>query len=345
MEFIEYRDPLFGIIIFLAIIAAISFASYVWNRFEVDKKDRQLKRFIKRFEYAGFDEELVQFLRCNEKPIKQMLYLASLHQKNGDHQKAIKIYLTILEHIENGKEKIEILDMLGKCYLEAGFLQRSRDIFLESLRLYPRNEDTLKHLLLIYESLNEYDRALDVCESLFELGINIESMNLYLKTLKIISHPTMPISQKRELLREMLQKEPKLAPAIFDYYTKYDLDSIWSDLSKIDPKSIIDILWSIPCQAINKESVIKDTFLSELYSAKGCIDVAKNSSIFEIDAILALKHCGKHGATLSFEYLCSNCKHTFPIYNTRCPNCKELLTLEVLSILEPKKEHKLESLL
>ena len=63
--------------------------------------------------------------------------------------------------------------LLGKTYFKAGFLERAKKLFLIILKESPRSPDVLKYLLLIYEQLKLYSKALEVIEPLEELKVEV----------------------------------------------------------------------------------------------------------------------------------------------------------------------------
>ncbi len=337
--FIEYRDPLFGIIVFLCIVAGIAFASHIWSRVDTDKKDKNIRKLAKKFDFVGLDEEMLEVFKGGQRPIKQLLFLAQIYHKNGEHQRAIKTYLTILETLTNTHEKVEIMGLLGTCYFEAGFLQRAKDIFMESLRIFPRNKEALGYLLQIHESLGEYDKALEVCDSLFELDCDVKTAQCYLKAQKITQSSFLVFSQKSKELIELYKQEPAIGHIVFEFLRHHDLKGFWANIDSIEHQKIADILWSIQKDELSSEYA-KSEYLRELFSAKGFINDAKQSSIFEFDAILALNHCGSHRAELSFEYVCNSCKNIFPLYSARCPICGELFSLDGVGIIQKGRDEK-----
>ncbi|MFP4333633.1 MAG: tetratricopeptide repeat protein, partial [Campylobacterales bacterium] len=67
--FIEYRDPLFGIILFFTIVFIISLSSILWRMYSTRKNEKNLRKFVKRFELFGFDDEIVWLLKNSNEPI------------------------------------------------------------------------------------------------------------------------------------------------------------------------------------------------------------------------------------------------------------------------------------
>ena len=53
---IEYRDPLFGIIVLIFFIGVASLLGYYWNYIIQKKQQNSLSKFIESFDYIGFDK-------------------------------------------------------------------------------------------------------------------------------------------------------------------------------------------------------------------------------------------------------------------------------------------------
>ncbi|NCB14128.1 MAG: tetratricopeptide repeat protein, partial [Erysipelotrichia bacterium] len=99
---------------------------------------------------------------------------------------------------------------------------------------------------------------------------------------------------------------------------------------QFDCSKFIDIMWYLNPKDIDMNKIIENDFLVELYNAKGYLSNLKHSNNFDFDILMLInKHEHKINATLDFEYICSSCKHSFPIFETRCPHCHQILTFNV----------------
>jgi len=65
--YIEFRDPLFSIIILLAIIFVVSFFSYWWGRYKIKEDHKYLDNFLKQFHTLPSQKEIVDLVKkhCN----------------------------------------------------------------------------------------------------------------------------------------------------------------------------------------------------------------------------------------------------------------------------------------
>ncbi|WP_281951915.1 tetratricopeptide repeat protein [Nitrosophilus kaiyonis] len=323
---IEYRDPLFGILIFFILVFIVSFFSYWWAYYKRKEQESEISKFFSKFE-ENADEEILNIQKTDTK--KAFLLLANAFEKSGDFEKAIAIYLNLSKLSKDSFEKEEILKRLGFIYFKIGFLEKSKEIFIKTLKFFPRDKESLKYLMVIYEKLQQYDKAIEILESLEELGIE-KYESEYIKALYLVKNSTSDTDKLINIYNECNELVRVVFKYLFDYYPQI----AWKNIKSKDLIYISDILWHLPFEKIDFKYVKKDQFLSELYSAKGYIDTKKSSKIFELNVLLNLKN---DIADLDFEYLCNECKSIFPISFTRCPNCLSPKSPTVEFILTKKR--------
>ena len=326
MFFIEFRDPLFSIIIFFTIIFIITFFSYWWGRYRRTQDSKHLDRFLRQFKALPSKDELQVLISSGELSEKSWLLLANSYYKNGDYEKSIEIYNEILNVGSSANAK-ETMFLLGKTYFKAGFLERSKQIFLEILKSSPRTPQALHYLLLVYEYMRDYKSALEVLEPLDELDEDIALERAYLQVLEILSSVQRSEEQKVADLLEIYQENHQLSYTIFEYIFRIDAKKAWENLDISKSELLAEVLWSCDVKKLNLDIISKNAFLRELYSARGNLKLAKGSSVFELDILIKLN--GKANATLSFEYICSNCKSVFPFAFSRCSACHAIDTAMV----------------
>jgi rRNA maturation endonuclease Nob1 len=90
---------------------------------------------------------------------------------------------------------------------------------------------------------------------------------------------------------------------------------------------LTDILYNIDEKDLNFDIIKKNAYLRELYTAKGYINEVVKSSVFEFDVLINLHQ--KTNATISFEYICDNCKQVFPFGFNRCSSCHAIDTSRI----------------
>ncbi|GAX88045.1 conserved hypothetical protein [Lebetimonas natsushimae] len=274
-------------------------------------KEKELKNFLKDFEYLEIEN-----IKLDDSSIEALFLLAKAYYKEGEYEKALKIYLWINKNIKS----TEILKEIANLYFKAGFLEKAKNIAYQVLKIKPRDKEMLKILLIIDEKFGNYKEIIDIIEIFEELGIDLqkEKANALLKYIQNGKNCNVEFCEdvktvediykkypfiKREYIEFLFKTNPKNAyELIADEYHKYiDLFFNRNDI----PKNIKDNKWKI----------------------------YKNTP-FEIKA---LNYLPSNLATLEFEYICSNCKKIFPIYSTRCPHCNELFTEELILKLSENK--------
>jgi len=322
--FIEFRDPLFSIILLFFIIFTISFFSYWWGKYKAKDEHKYLDRFLEQFNSLPSHKELQELIQKGELSSRSWLLLADAYTKNGDFEKAIEVYTELLKldfKLENTKE---VMFLLGKTYFKAGFLGRSRDVFLEILRKNPRTPQALHYLLLIYEYMREYNAALEVLEPLEELNEDVSKESLYLKLLAHLNANDIDEEIKKNEIVFLYREYKDLERMVFEYLFKVDSKLAWKELNLQKAPLIADILYKLDKEECDFEKINSNSFLRELFSAKGYINSAKESLIFELDILLKLPE--KKGVTIGFEYICDNCKVVYPFSFNRCSSCHSIDT-------------------
>jgi pentatricopeptide repeat protein len=323
--FIEFRDPLFSIITFFLIIFIISFFSYWYSKYKSSEDSKYLDKFLKQFRTLPSKDELQVLISSGELSEKSWLLLAHSYSKNGDYEKSIEIYNELLKI--NSANRRETMFLLGKTYFKAGFLERSKQIFLSILKTNPRTPQALNYLLLVYEYMKDFQAAQDVLEPLDELKKDIRLDSIYLKTLALLNEHKIDANEKaKQLLREY-KEHHQLAHMIYEYIFRVDPVLAWENFDSSKSEYLTDILWNLDLKDLNLDIISQNSYLKELYSAKSYLSIAKGSSVFEFDVLIKLQD--RSNATLSFEYVCDNCKVVSPFVFNRCSSCHAIDTARV----------------
>ena len=126
--FIEFRDPLFGIIIFFVLVFVITFLSYWWGRYKYQESSKDLDNFLQGFNSLPSQNELNIFIGKGELSKQSWLLLANTYVNNGDYEKSTDIYSELLKNSDLLASR-NIMLLLGKTYFKAGFLERSKQMF------------------------------------------------------------------------------------------------------------------------------------------------------------------------------------------------------------------------
>ena len=324
--FLEYRDPLFGIIIFFVLIFVITFFSYWWSKFRKKEDHRHLDKFLRQFRSLPSQNELSVLITKGELSEKSWLLLAHSYFKNGDYEKSIEIYNELLK-VSDKSDYRDTLFLLGRTYFKAGFLERAKEIFLKILQNNPRTPQALHYLLLVYEHTREYDLAMDVLEPLDELQKDIEKDASYLKLLALINNVNISLDMKVDRLTEIYNRDHELTYMVFEYLFRVNPELAWKNFDSSQSEILTDILWRVDKKDLNLDIITQNGYLRELYTARGDVRLAVSSSTFELDVLINLSK--STNATLSFEYVCDNCKVVFPFAFNRCSGCHSIDTSRI----------------
>ena len=321
--FLESKDPLFGIIIFFVLIFVITFFSYWLSKYKKKEDYKHLDRFLQQFQTLPSQNELKVLIAKGELSEKSWFLLANAYAKSGNYEKSIEIYSELLKVGDKANYR-DTMFLLGKTYFKAGFLERSRQIFLEILKNNPRTPQALSYLLLVYERVRDYKAAMEVLEPLGELGRDTTVERAYLEALLVLNSSKLSSEEKVEELLQIHKNSQALGYLVFEYLFRINPKVAWKNFDASKSELLIDILWNVDKKDLNLEIIMQNSYLRELYSAKGYIEVANRSSVFELDILINLD--AKVNATLGFEYICNSCKVVFPFAFHRCSSCHAIDT-------------------
>jgi tetratricopeptide (TPR) repeat protein len=168
------RDPLFQLILFVIIILLTVLITIAFGRIREYLKEKELKNFLKDFEYLEIEN-----IKLDDSSIEALFLLAKAYSKEGEYEKALKIYLWINRNIKSTK----ILKEIANLYFKAGFLEKAKNIAYQVLKIKPRDKEMLKILLIVDEKLGNFKEMIDIIEIFEELGIDLlkEKANALLK--------------------------------------------------------------------------------------------------------------------------------------------------------------------
>jgi tetratricopeptide (TPR) repeat protein len=323
---LEYRDPLFGVIVLIAVIFTIGVFSHFWGLFQTKKSYKQLDDFLGTFSLIkNSPNELDYLLNTPNIPTSVLLELAHSYEHIGDYANAMIIYQYVLLSKISKEIENDVLLKMAINYFYAGFLERSEKTLLQILRKNPRTAKALKYLLLIYEKMHNYRRAVETLEPLNILNNDTQLDYDYLKVLSILNQK-ISIDDKKDLLLNFYNTKPYLKRIILEFFfVNYPL-YVQKMIIDVPLENIVDLLWTLPKDKIDYEIVDKHLYLQELFTARGILNKIDHSDIFEFNILIKLQNRNECMVNLEFEYLCKSCKQIFPVSFHRCHNCLEIDT-------------------
>jgi len=115
-------------------------------------------------------EAFIEAARVDPETIELHFALGSLFRRRGETDRAIRVHQNLIERDSpqkqlTDKQRLHALSELGQDYLKAGLLDRAEEIFLK-LRGTDRDEEALRFLLEIYQQEKEWQRSIDIANSL-----------------------------------------------------------------------------------------------------------------------------------------------------------------------------------
>ena len=340
-----YDDPLFSILLIVAISLIISIATYGWGLYKQQKEQGKLFKFLDKFDSS---ECALNTSNMPFEPhlLKPLMLLAKAFDNSGEYHKAINIYLYLIKSVNNDQVKLELMERVGKTYLHAGFLERARSIYVEIIRKKTRNIKVLYELGIVYEMMQKYDKAQEVIEPLELLGEETHDLKQFLNFLQITSSKSIVLEEKLIQLQELLKKEPKLYRPIISVLFRLDTLIAWKNIDMDHIENILDILWFLPNSQVDLDIISSNHTLKTLFYVKGYLHKIpkEKSGIFNLDMLAIAKEGNFQDAELHFSYLCQKCKQIFPVSFKRCPNCMALNSLKVEEYIaksSPKTEYSL----
>jgi len=320
---IDYRDPLFAILLIAGMVFIIAFVSYWWGVYVKSRKSRRLQRFLRRFETHGVKKSL-ETMPYTPAMVQPLVLLARAYEKSGEYTNAIEIGLYLLEHCDNDAMTYELMELVGTTYMHAGFLERAHSTFLQILKSNPRNKKVLNDLMVVYERLQNFQKAKEVVESLEAMGVDVKDLKLYIELKLITSDLQRDHNRKIEKVIDFYLTHRKYERVVFEYLLRNEPQRAWEMVQEANIERLVDIFWFLPTSFMDYDKIKESPRLRAIYGARGDIEPCGPTGWFLIDMLNHLKKTGFDEATLQFAYLCKNCKQQFPVPFERCPKCLAL---------------------
>jgi len=324
-----YDDPLFSILLILVIALIIALVTYGWGLYKQQKEEGNLLKFLEKFDSSECALDTTE-MSFEPNMLKPLTLLAKAFETTGEYPKAINIYIYLIKHIEHETGELELMERLGTTYLHAGFLERSRAIYLEILRRKPRHTKVLYELGIVYEMMHRYDKAKEIIEPLKMLGEDTSVLESFFDFSQLAVTKNMAIEEKVKQLKAILKQQPTLYRPIIITLLQLDTQSAWEAIDTNRIKELIDILWFLPNSQLDLDIITSNKKLHTLYYAKGYLPTPViESGIFSLDMLATARKGGFETGDLLFSYLCKQCKQSFPVSFTRCPNCMAINSVQV----------------
>jgi lipopolysaccharide biosynthesis regulator YciM len=333
--FLDYHDPLFGLIVFFLIIFIISVSSYWFGVFKKNEDKKNIDDFIKKFEISKEDSNYKKIFENTSLTVDNIILISISYEKIGDFEKAINLLLFALQKDNKKEEKQHILYLLGKLYFKAGFMQKASESFISSLKLSPRDRNSLRYLTVIYEKQFNFSKATDVLSAREELDEDVKQEVEYLRCLETVYDKALSNEEKKQILTKKCKKHISNQRLVFEFLSKNNLLDETVCLECFDFENLLDLVWSQDEVFFSKHLISKNETIKSVAIAKGFFNepLSKNAN-FELQVVHTLHLANFKNITLSFEYICKECKHLLPIPFNRCPHCQSINSLQVETLTQ-----------
>lgn len=296
-----------------SVLLLVAIFSYFWGVFSLKDQKNSIDKFVNKFQsQSNLDQKYQDMLIRLDIDSGSLNALAGIFARSGEFNKAIAIYLIALQKAITKSQKELIFLNLGKAYLKAGFMQRSIEVFLEAIKISPKNIDALSHLGLGFEKLRLHDKSLEVLDALQEQGVDVAQEIAYTKALKL-KNSQMEFEQKVAKMAKFANDFKLVSRMILELFIINGKDVNLINI-KPDLAHCLDILYL-------NDGVLDGDEYKELYSAKGL----NNAQISDFNLnLLKVARDNNLNATLSFNYICKECKGSYPLFFYRCNHCARL---------------------
>lgn len=340
--FVEYRDPMFGLLVLVALVLVVAVLHYAWRTLSSKSQKKGLEGFIKKFDIADEHKDL---LRASSLSLENLHFLAGIFTKSGEFEKAIQIYLIALEKIKDKGEQEAIFYDLAEVYFRAGFLQRSVEVLLNALNLRPRNEKALKLLKIVYLRLKRYDEVLQSLDALFELGCEVSKEREFINVIALKNGAQSGVLGEKNLsVDDKRSQNLALKSENSVNLNSKDLNSTQSPKSyennelvkrfllengaeiHAEFELVIDLLYK------GKRAIfLDDNAYFELFCAMKLAPKRQNYAFTNPKLkMLEILNDNDFKARLSFSYICTHCKNQMPLFFYHCPICYEFGGCKIL---------------
>jgi lipopolysaccharide biosynthesis regulator YciM len=339
--FLEYKDPLFGIIIFVSLIFIVTLASFLWNLYSQRYRNEHVESFVNNFKTTDKPQTIEKLLEQKELPVDALFLLAQTYFKASQYEICIEISIDILKRPKSNLQS-KVLLLLAQSYYKAGFYKRSETALIELLRYNTYEPKALAYLVVIYERLQRFRDAIDALNALKEMDASgVDQAIAYIRVIQIIRDTKLSKDDQAKQLIEAFHKEPSMLRPVFMHLFRSQPKVAWQHFDVTHYEEILDILWNLPEASLDLDIIAQHKNLQALYFAKGYHQLSAKSDVFEVNVVNTLLENDKEIATLEFSYQCSECKEATPLMSHRCPHCLSLLTLDVqISVVQKHQKER-----
>lgn len=327
-------------------------------------------------------ESLIQYLDDNPQSIESYMTMAQVFRKKGEIDKAISIHESLLkaEQVELAKYERELIELeLAQDFMSAGMFERALKPLLEQLTSQ-HCDVALAMVLHIYEQTREWQAGIDAYLAVPASRVSSKNRQLvthfycemaerhdsiknkkqaYKRALKVdpnsiramvaLAKLYLLVNQKqtsRELVIQILDKEPSFAPALFNIAPECFVDEFeqaawlyWlikeKNISSVSAHNqMADYVVKEKGLEAGRQYIIKH--LQQTPSVRGfskLIELEKEL-FMSTEHFQQLQHLINQYLELKPNYECKSCGFSSNHFSWRCPACNSWETIKPLTGLD-----------
>jgi len=113
----------------------------------------------------------LDMLKEDSGTLEAHLTLGNLFRSRGEVDRAIRIHQALMESSSlTFEQRLLAIQQLGRDYMTAGFYDRAEDMFLQLIDEEDFQQHALQQLIIIYQSIHEWNKAISIATKLIKLG-------------------------------------------------------------------------------------------------------------------------------------------------------------------------------
>ncbi|CAM3871529.1 lipopolysaccharide assembly protein LapB [Xenorhabdus thuongxuanensis] len=113
----------------------------------------------------------LDMLKEDSSAFETHLTLGNLFRSRGEVERAIRIHQSLMESASlTFEQRLLAIQQLGQDYMAAGVYDRAENMFIQLVDETDFRENAFNSLLTIYQSISDWNKAVDIAEKLVKLG-------------------------------------------------------------------------------------------------------------------------------------------------------------------------------
>ena len=107
-------------------------------------------------------ELFLHIAELDKETFETQVALGHLFRRRGEVDRAIRLHQGLVQRADlNDQQKVQALLALGEDYMRSGLLDRAETVFSDLTRIDERAPQALKHLIGIYQTERDWEKAID----------------------------------------------------------------------------------------------------------------------------------------------------------------------------------------